>query len=72
MNIQVFTYGTLQSPFIMKALTNRAFQGRPAILLNYAVFRVKQTKYPGIIPLKGSLVEGILYGGLDRHVLHLL
>lgn len=57
----LFSYGTLQSPRVMMAVSGKEYQGMEAVLLNYAIFQVRGTVYPGIIPAKGNIVRGLLY-----------
>jgi len=43
------------------AVAGKEYQGVEAVLLNYAIFRVRGTVYPGIIPAKGNIVRGLVY-----------
>jgi gamma-glutamylcyclotransferase (GGCT)/AIG2-like uncharacterized protein YtfP len=63
--MNIFTYGSLMFPSVMKAVTGREFPARKANVKNYVRFKVKGESYPGLTPLKGAVTEGILYIGVD-------
>ena len=63
--MNIFTYGSLMFPSVLKAVTGREFAAKKARLKNYARFKVKGESYPGLTPLKGAETEGVLYMGLD-------
>ena len=63
--MNIFTYGSLMFPSVMKAVTGREFAAKKARVKNYARFKVKGESYPGLTPLKGAETEGVLYMGLD-------
>jgi gamma-glutamylcyclotransferase (GGCT)/AIG2-like uncharacterized protein YtfP len=56
----------------MKAVTGRLYKGTPAKLPGYAMYRVKNVEYPGIIRDSGSHTVGILYSGLSEEDLEVL
>jgi gamma-glutamylcyclotransferase (GGCT)/AIG2-like uncharacterized protein YtfP len=65
-SIDLFTYGTLEIPEIMQAVTGRRFASEPGTVLEgYARFRVDGRRYPGIREAPGSRTEGRLYRGVD-------
>lgn len=68
----LFCYGTLQSPLVMKAVTGQAYEGREAILNNWARYRVRGSEYPGITRQEASAVSGKLYWGLDEQAMEKL
>lgn len=70
--VSVFTYGTLQVPTVMQAVTGRDFNSRPAILSGYQRFKFKDKTYPGIIKNPEYSIEGVLYSGIDPDALTLL
>ena len=72
MSEPVFTYGTLQVPVVMEAVTGRKFTSSPAILNDYIRYIVKRQVYPGIIPLAGSVVDGRLYFDMDDAAVRIL
>ena len=59
-----FAYGTLMCEDIMLAVTGRRFSRIPASLRDYRRKSVKGEFYPGIIPERGGVVEGIVYHDL--------
>jgi gamma-glutamylcyclotransferase (GGCT)/AIG2-like uncharacterized protein YtfP len=63
--MNIFTYGSLMFPSVMKAVTGREFPARKAKVKNYVRFKVKGESYPGLTPLKGAVTEGVLYIGVD-------
>jgi len=63
--MNIFTYGSLMFPSVMKAVTGREFPARRANVKNLARFKVKGESYPGLTPLDGAVTEGVLYIGVD-------
>ena len=63
--MDIFTYGTLMFPLVMKAVTGREFPLKKARVRNCARFKVKGESYPGLTPLKGAETEGVLYVDVD-------
>jgi gamma-glutamylcyclotransferase (GGCT)/AIG2-like uncharacterized protein YtfP len=63
--MDIFTYGSLMFPSVMKTVTGREFPARRANVKNYARFKVKGESYPGLTPLDGAVTEGVLYIGVD-------
>jgi gamma-glutamylcyclotransferase (GGCT)/AIG2-like uncharacterized protein YtfP len=63
--MNIFTYGSLMFPSVMKAVTGREFPARKANVKNYVRFKVRGESYPGLTPLKGAVTEGVLYIGVD-------
>ena len=59
-----FAYGTLMCEDIMLAVTGRRFSRIPGSLHGYRRRSVKGELYPGIIPERGAVVEGIVYWDL--------
>jgi gamma-glutamylcyclotransferase (GGCT)/AIG2-like uncharacterized protein YtfP len=72
MAISLFTYGTLEIPQVMEAVTGRSFPSTVAVLRNYARFLLQAEAYPGIYPDFHSEVVGVLYEGVDRDSIVLL
>jgi gamma-glutamylcyclotransferase (GGCT)/AIG2-like uncharacterized protein YtfP len=68
----IFCYGTLQVPDVMRAVTGRVYEGEKASLSGYAMYKVKNTEYPGIVPLAGGETQGTLYSGLSEEELKVL
>lgn len=65
----LFVYGTLQFPELVKKLTGKTFTGRPAVLNRYRRRSVKDADYPAIVPDSEAQTQGILYEGVDRESL---
>jgi gamma-glutamylcyclotransferase (GGCT)/AIG2-like uncharacterized protein YtfP len=63
--MNIFTYGSLMFPSVMKAVTGREFSSEKARLRNHARFKVKGESYPGLTPLEGAVTEGVLYRDVD-------
>lgn len=63
--MNIFTYGSLMFPSVMKAVTGREFPSRKARVKHHARFKVKGESYPGLTPLEGAVTEGILYRDVD-------
>jgi len=72
MTPSLFTYGTLEIPPVMEAVTGRSFHSTPAVLSNFARFLLQGKTYPGIFRDDGSQVTGLLYQEVDRDSLALL
>ena len=58
---QLFCYGTLQVPEVIRAVTGQTYAGQKATLQGYTIYRVKDAEYPGIVRSDNDEVEGILY-----------
>jgi gamma-glutamylcyclotransferase (GGCT)/AIG2-like uncharacterized protein YtfP len=69
---RLFCYGTLQVPQIIRAVTGRIYQGMTATLHGYAIYRVKNAEYPGIIRIADRETEGIVYDNLSAKDLNVL
>jgi len=61
----VFTYGTLQIPAIMAAVTGVQPEFDEAILPGHTCYRMKHRVYPGAVPCIGRYISGRLYLGID-------
>lgn len=72
MSCSVFTYGTLEFPEVMEAVTGRTFDGVEATADGYARFLLKGQIYPGMTPASGQKTSGRVYVGVDEHALALL
>ncbi len=68
----VFAYGTLMFREVVAAVTGLALTGTPARLEGYARFRVRGAVYPGIRPVPGARVDGMLYSDVSARSLRLL
>ncbi len=68
----VFTYGTLQVPAVMFAVTGRRFTATPAVLPCYRRLNIAGKTYPGIIEDESAETCGRLYSDIDQAALVLL
>ncbi len=68
----VFTYGTLQVPAVMQAVTNKNLKAVPAVLNGYQRLKVKERTFPGIVKNKSCSIEGMLYKDVDEQTLEQL
>lgn len=68
----VFTYGTLQVPAVMTAVTGKTFPFQPAVLPAYRCFKIRHRVYPAIIADSTAETTGTLYTGIDAEALALL
>ena len=64
-----FAYGSLQLPEVMLAVTGQSIASQPAVLLNYARYRLRDKSFPGIRPEPGAVVDGRVYWRIDRDAL---
>ena len=69
---RLFCYGTLQIPEVIKTVTGRTHAGVTARLLDYAIYRVKTARYPGIVYSPDKETTGILYKGVSEEELKIL
>ena len=72
MEHRLFCYGTLQLPEVMKAVIGHTYHGVNARLPGYAIYRVKDAVYPGIIESTDDETSGILYCGVNDEDLKVL
>lgn len=69
MTVNLFTYGTLQCPELLRAVCGLDRHGSSARLDGYRREGVRGTAYPAIIKDPAGSVPGTLYGGLPRGTL---
>lgn len=62
--MNLFAYGTLMWPDVLKAVMGRRLKGEKAILHGYTRRRVKGQHYPVVFQALEESVEGIFYTGL--------
>ena len=72
MTTSLFSYGTLEIPEVMTAVTGRTFDSTGAVLPDHARFLLHGETYPGIVHSYRAEVTGVLYRGVDRDSLALL
>ena len=69
----LFAYGTLLVPRIWRAVTGAECPSEPATLPGFAIYRVRDADFPGIIAAGAkSVVPGRLFTGLDEEILQRL
>ena len=68
----LFTYGTLEIPEVMEAVTGRSWASAEARAKGFAKFLLKGRIYPGMIALQGAACSGRVYYHIDRRTLEIL
>jgi gamma-glutamylcyclotransferase (GGCT)/AIG2-like uncharacterized protein YtfP len=64
--MRLFSYGTLQFPEVLSAVTGCHLEGARAVLDDHACYLLKGKTYPGIIPEHAASVEGVVYNGIGE------
>lgn len=64
--MDLFAYGTLMVPAVIKAVCGHARPGSHAVLDDFRRRLVVDTCYPAIVPFAGDRVDGMLYAGLTQ------
>jgi len=72
MTTSLFSYGTLEIPEVISAVTGRTFDSTTAVLPDHARFLLHGETYPGVVHSYRSEVAGVLYSGVDSDSLALL
>lgn len=70
--MHVFTYGTLMFPDVWRAVVGRMFASVEGTASGYAVFRVRDAVFPGIIAAADCVVRGVVYLDVDQRSLERL
>ncbi len=68
----LFVYGTLLSPEIVRSLTGKKFLSTPAKLQHFKRYIVKSCDYPAIIPFTDSVIMGMILENVDADSLKLI
>jgi len=68
----LFVYGTLEIPQVVKKLLGTVPNAESVILRDYARYMLVNRSYPGIIKQQGSEVNGVLYSGISAKYLKIL
>lgn len=64
--MHVFTYGTLMFPEVWRTVVGREFATVEAMLTGFAIYRVRDAVFPGIIAADGAAaVRGVVYLDVD-------
>src|SRR4051794_24181265 len=72
-HMHVFTYGTLMFPEVWRAVVGRHFESVEGRAAGYAIFRVRDAVFPGILAAaEGSHVSGVVYLDVDLPTLQRL
>ena len=69
---RLFCYGTLQVPEVIKAVTGKTYPGKSAHLHGYAIYKVRNAEYPGIIRSADGKIKGIVYDKISDQDLRVL
>jgi gamma-glutamylcyclotransferase (GGCT)/AIG2-like uncharacterized protein YtfP len=68
--IHLFTYGTLVFPEVWQRIAVREADAEPASLTGFAIYRVRDAVFPGIVHAEPTdVVAGVLYRDLDDDTL---
>ncbi len=60
----LFVYGTLLVPQVLRQVCGKVSSAESAILHDFARFGIRGKPYPGIVPMDGACVTGMLYWNL--------
>jgi gamma-glutamylcyclotransferase (GGCT)/AIG2-like uncharacterized protein YtfP len=63
--MHVFTYGTLMFPEVWQAVVGKLFETVDGRAIGYAVFRVADAVFPGIVEAADHVVRGVVYLDVD-------
>ena len=66
MKVALFTYGTLEIPEVMHVITSQEFPTQPAVLNDYARYKLKSGSYPAVVYEEGAEVVGTVYFEIDE------
>lgn len=72
MSDALFTYGTLQFPEVMKAVTGLELPWAEAEAPGFAQFCFMDRIYPGMVVREGALTQGRVFTGLSDQIWELL
>lgn len=68
--MNLFTYGTLMFPEVWQRIDVGEFPSKPATLPGFAIYRVRDAVFPGIVRAEpGDKVTGLVYFDLDEDAL---
>jgi gamma-glutamylcyclotransferase (GGCT)/AIG2-like uncharacterized protein YtfP len=70
--VNVFAYGTLQVPEVMRAVTGGEYPAEPAWLKDYARYCLVGRSFPGLRLKPGAETSGLLYRRIDAAALRRL
>ncbi|GJL60411.1 MAG: hypothetical protein NPIRA03_32680 [Nitrospirales bacterium] len=72
MSDALFTYGTLQFPEVMEAVTGLALPWVEAEVPGFAQYRLRDCMYPGMVAREGAVTQGRVYTSLRFQAWELL
>lgn len=61
MHRHVFTYGSLMFARVWEKVVRGSYRSMPASAREHARFDISGETYPGMVPLAGARVDGVLY-----------
>jgi gamma-glutamylcyclotransferase (GGCT)/AIG2-like uncharacterized protein YtfP len=64
--MHVFTYGTLMFPEVWRSVVGRTFATVEGSAAGYAIFRVQDAVFPGIVEAADDAVRGVVYLDVDE------
>ena len=70
--MNIFAYGSLTVPEVMRAATGHHFLHEEAALKGYARYALEGVSYPGIVPEETAEIRGVIYFDIDRRSLERL
>lgn len=62
--VNVFVYGTLKRPELLKSLCGKGFVKKKMQLKDHSLHQVKLAGFPGIVPNEGHTVHGVILKGV--------
>jgi gamma-glutamylcyclotransferase (GGCT)/AIG2-like uncharacterized protein YtfP len=68
----LFVYGTLQNPEIVRALTSKSFKQDKYVLSDYAVSLVTGEHFPGMTRSPGAYASGYILYDVDEESLEMI
>lgn len=63
--MELFSYGTLESPALLRELIGRDCPREPAVLEGFARYVVRGERHPGVVAEPGARTQGTLWRGLE-------
>jgi gamma-glutamylcyclotransferase (GGCT)/AIG2-like uncharacterized protein YtfP len=70
--MHVFTYGTLMFAEVWRAVVGHDFSTVEGSAADFAIFRVKNAVFPGIVEVAAAAVKGVVYLDVDERSLERL
>lgn len=70
--MNLFTYGSLMFPEVMRTVTGRSFRHAEGTLSGWARYRMRDKPYPGIIPDAAGETPGVVFRDVDAETVAML